>query len=102
MDVVTVELQNIETGRLTPFRFDHALNLLRYEKARGFNCWKLPDDSKFIFTTDGNLIEGQNPPVNTIAQKPKRDKPGARKKGKAPAPHTTGDGHGAGDVLGGT
>jgi hypothetical protein len=83
-------LEKVKTGKTESFRFDHALNLLRYEQARGFNEWKLPDTSNYIFE-NGNINERPGNQVGKDSEKPARNFKGKAKEDQAQAPHGGGD-----------
>ncbi len=73
---ISIELQNVKTGARKVFRFDHAVNLLRYETAIKVSCWKVPDDSKYTF--NGELIERRGDEAHKGAKKSQRNNKGTK------------------------
>lgn len=61
--MINVDLRNIKTGRLQPFRFDVVLKLFKFERQVGIKCFELPEDSKYI-VENGCLIRRAGDKVN--------------------------------------
>src|SRR5215204_80372 len=55
----TVELENTAGGRKS-FRFDHAVNILEYERKMKIKCWTLPADSLYKLENGALIFTGGN------------------------------------------
>lgn len=91
-EIIEVILENTQAeGAERSFRIDHAVALLRYEKANKLDLWRLPATSKYIFTDDGNIIERPGPKADQGTQARQGDSEGQTETDQAQATHGTGN-----------
>lgn len=90
-NTITLLMQHNNEPR--EFEWNHAVRLLTQQQAKGFKCWKLPEDSPYFYT-NGNIIQRPNKSRTRKGGERQIDPEGGAARDENQNAHGAGDGEG--------